>query len=786
MIGTGVVWIAFVAALLSAWSYYQAVTKKKETLKLARRTFHAMVVAVMVSSFLLLLFILQHRFEYAYIYGYSSKDLPIHLLISTFWAGQEGSFLFWTFCGSVIGIFVLSFTRKRHIEGEIMSVYAFVQAFLLLMLITKSPFKYIWDAYPGQVPPGSVPTDGRGLNPLLQNFWMVAHPPVLFLGFAAAAVPFSFAVGALWRRRFTDWLTYSLPWVLFAVLALGAGLMLGGYWAYGVLGWGGWWGWDPVENSSLIPWITGAALLHTMIVQKKTGKLMRTNFFLAVLTFLLVIYSTFLTRSGVLGSASVHSFTDPGALVYTLLILWMASMGGLGFGLMARRWKEMKALAQPTGFVTKESFVTIGVAMLGASALVIFFGTSWPILASASLEPAFYDKVNLPIAILMALVLGVSLKLRWHQESRKELLQKIALPFVASAAALVVLVSAGVREWQIGALGFAAFFAFFINVAMVYHIVKENPRSLGGPLAHVGIALLLLGILGSGHYGQKQTTSLTVNEPREVFGYQLTYLGAYPMKDGRWKFLVNVEKDGKRFRLEPVMFQSSYNDNLMRNPDYASFLTKDFYIEPVSLEGGSGRQYANDLFELTKGEPKNIGDMRVTFLRFDMTQHGKEEMASGGGFVVGAVLEVERAGKKEQVIPVTTYREGQQPEPKTAMLKDGKLGFQLLAMNVDAESKSSRIQVNVVGLREQSPKDSESDILVIEASLKPFISLVWIAAALVLIGLYVAIKRRQKETLVQGADEFQQATRRGNSANSKKEMRKELVPEPVVEEKFND
>lgn len=784
MIGTLTIWVAFAAALISAWSYFQVATKRREVLKLARRSFHVMVLGVMVSSFLLLMFILQHRFEYAYIYGYSSKDLPLHLLITTFWAGQEGSFLFWILCGSIIGVFLLNYNSRRCIEGEVMAVYVLVQAFLLLLLIMKSPFKHIWDAYPGEVPPGNVPADGRGLNPLLQNFWMIAHPPVLFVGFAAMAVPFSFAVAALWRRTFGEWLQNALPWVLFGVLALGAGLMLGGYWAYGVLGWGGWWGWDPVENSSLIPWITGAALIHTMIVQKKTGKLMRTNFFLAILTFLLVIYSTFLTRSGILGSASVHSFTDPGTLVYTLLVLWMGSMGVLGFGLMARRWKQMKALAQSTGLITRESFLTIGAALMGASALVIFFGTSWPIIANASVEPSFYDRVNLPVAVLMALVLGFSLKLRWQQESRKELLRQIVFPLVASAGALALLMLSGVRDWWIGLLGFSAFFTFFINAEGIYHLVKENPRLLGGPLAHVGFALLLLGIIGSGHYGQKQAVSLPLSQRQEVFGHRLTYTGAQPTEDGKWKFVVKVEKDGKTFQLEPVMFRSSYNDNIMRNPDYVSSLTRDFYIEPVSLEQG-GSQHAHDLFDLTKGEPKEIEEMKVTFARFDMGQHGKEEMVSGGGFVVGAVLEVERAGKKEQVIPVTTYREGQQPEPKTAMLKDGKVGFQMLNMHVDAETKTARVQVNVVGLHDHSATESKSEVLVVEASLKPFISLVWIAAGLVFVGLFLAIKRRQKETVMARPPASEKKLHRGNGSPAKKE-RKELVVESIGELKSND
>ncbi|MEK6572653.1 MAG: cytochrome c biogenesis protein CcsA, partial [Bacteroidota bacterium] len=398
MIGTIVIWIAFAAALTSAWDYFQVVRRKKESLTLARRSFHIMVLGVVLSSFLLLMFILQHRFEYAYVYSYSSRSLPLGYLFSTFYAGQEGSFLFWAFSGAIIGIFLLNYTRRKRIEAEVISIYVSIQAFLLLLLIAKSPFRSIWDVFPGQVAAGVVPSDGRGLNPLLQNFWMTIHPPVLFVGFAAMAVPFSFAAAALWRKKYQDWLASAFPWVLFAVLALGAGIMLGAYWAYGVLGWGGYWGWDPVENSSLIPWLTAIALTHTILVQKRTGGLKRTNLVLAIVSFLLVLYSTFLTRSGILGDASVHSFVDPGSVVYLLLIAFIGTFAALGIGLFWTRRAELKAASEKAYLLSREAVLGIGAAVICASALVIFFGTSLPIISKTTVEPSFYDQMNLPIA----------------------------------------------------------------------------------------------------------------------------------------------------------------------------------------------------------------------------------------------------------------------------------------------------------------------------------------------------------------------------------------------------
>lgn len=776
MLGTALLWIAFAAAIFTAVAYYQTGTRKWKLAHRARQSYLISAASIFVASALLLLYILRHQFEYGYIWEYSSRDLPTSLLITTFWAGQEGSFLFWTLCTAIIGVVLLPFTRQNRIEYEVMSVYVVVQAFLLLLLISKSPFQYIWDAFPKEVAAGQIPADGRGLNPLLQNFWMIVHPPVLFIGFAAMAVPFALAVAALWQRTYSDWIGHALPWTLFGVLSLGAGLMLGGYWAYGVLGWGGWWGWDPVENSSLIPWITGVALLHTMVAQKYTGRLARTNFFLSIITFLLVIYSTFLTRSGVLGEASVHSFTDPGAWVYVLLVGWIALMGVIGFGMLSKRWKEISRPEHKLGLLTKESFLAIGTAILGASAVVIFFGTSWPIVGNSTVEPSFYDKTNLPIAILMSLVLGVSLKLRWHQESGSELFKLILYPLIAAIIGIAVLTYSGVQEWQMAALAFAALFVFFTSVEKIYNQGIFNFKLLGGPIAHLGLALLLLGIIGSGRYGEKQTTTLPLNTTKEIFGYRLTYAGAQLTNDGKWKFVVNVEQEGQPFKLEPVMFESKYNNSIMKNPDYASFLTRDFYIEPVSLEQAAGHPHAHSTFDLTKGVPVEIEGMRVTFLRFDMGGHGAQGMMSGGGFTVGAVLEVNRNGKAELVTPVTVYEDGQQSQPQTAMLKDGIIGFQLLAMNIDMDSKTSQIQINVVGLKEGSSSTQPPEALVVEASLKPFMSLVWIAALLVLVGVTLAMNRRREESRIVAlanntTEKKQKSNERSTRRNGKRQLR---------------
>jgi cytochrome c-type biogenesis protein CcmF len=741
MIGSSVIWIAFIAAIVSAYCYFKSVTKKKILLP-ARRSFHITAISIISASVLLMLYILQHRFEYNYIASYSSRNLPIDLLVTTFWAGQEGSFLLWAFFAAVIGIILQRYTRRIEIEGEAMMAYSLVLAFLLLLIVVKSPFQYIWDVTANNVPVGFIPQDGRGLNPLLQNFWMIIHPPVLFLGFASLAVPFVLAISALWQKKYAEWIKSAFPWVLFGAVSLGAGLILGGYWAYGVLGWGGWWGWDPVENSSLIPWMIAVILIHTMLIQMSTGRLVRMNFVLAVLAYLLVIYSTFLTRSGILANASVHSFIDSGSLVYTILLIWLAAIAIGGFVLIFLRWKELKNKTSSSTWLTRESLLTIATIVMGISAAVILFGTSKPLFSSSIVEPSFYDRTNLPIAVLMTLLLGLSLRTKWNQVDTHLFFKKLIIPGILSIILLAVLIVMGLYDIPAALLVFTSVFALFIAVDHGYRVAKENLRFIGGALSHAGLAILFLGIIGSGWYGQKQSISLPIHQTVSIFGYELTYAGFSPMPDGKNKYIVNVERNGKSSILEPAMFESTYSNSIMRNPDYFSTWSGDFYLEPVSVEQNEGDQ--QNLIVLEKCEPRMYAPLIITFQRFDMGTHGKRgKMNDSNCVTVGAVLQIKTDKGIQDVVPKTTFSPQAQPDMKTAYTKDGCFGFQLVSMNVAIDSRKSQVQINIIDVTSLlNNKKQKTETLIAEVSIKPFMSMVWIAAALVLSGMMVAMMRR--------------------------------------------
>jgi cytochrome c-type biogenesis protein CcmF len=733
--------VAFASSLFATFNYYRNARHRRYVLSPARTWLTFSAACIFVASGLLLALILQNDFSNGYVFSYSDRALPFHFLISTFYAGQEGSFLFWTLCSSIIALMVMRYTSKRKLEPTVMGVYAAVHSFLLLLLIVKSPFQYVWEMIPN-APANQIPADGRGLNPLLQNFWMVIHPPVLFVGFAAMAAPFSFAVAALWRRSYQSWIPSAFPWILFSNLALGMGLMLGAYWAYGVLGWGGYWGWDPVENSSLVPWITSAALIHMMLAQKRSGKFMRTNFALAIASFFLVVYSTFLTRSGILGESSVHSFTDPGATAYWLLVAYLAFIVVLGFGMMLARRSELKSYATEAKVVSRETALAAGTIVLILSAAVVLFGTSLPIVSNTTVEPTFYDQTHLPIAIAMGLLIGFSLFVQWGVDDWKAMLKRSLKSLGAAFLLTAMLWFAGVSDIVVGLFVFSSAFAFFVNLEIILRTIRGDAKALGGKFAHLGFAMMFFGIIATGKFSTTKHLDLQKNVPQEALGYTFTYTGHEPTPDNKFAFNVVAEKDGKQSHLAPVMFDAK-EQGIMRNPDIASFLTKDLYISPVSLnESDSHAEHQHETFTIPKGESVSLGEVKTTFVKFDMNAHANEAMTSGGGgMAIGAVLELIKGTENETIIPTVMYPTDGEPQytSKESKLLNGSI--QLVSMNVGEGGKASTVTVQLhrsgTAAATQAP-----EALVVEASVKPYIILLWVGTVIMFAGFILAVFNR--------------------------------------------
>jgi len=351
--GHAMVVLAFVTSILGLFSFWRANnTQDKTSERIGKVTFglHALAVLGIIASLFFIIY--NHYFEYFYAWQHSSLSLPTHYMISCFWEGQEGSFLLWLFWQMVLGIFII--VRPSIWRSPVMAIIMLSQAVLSSMLLGisftnflgipfaepytfgSSPFQLLREARPEllelpvmairNIPKADylqIITDGTGLNPLLQNYWMVIHPPTLFFGFATTIIPFAFAIAGLWTRRYKEWMKPALPWALISVMVLGAGIIMGGIWAYESLSFGGYWAWDPVENASLIPWIIMIAGVHVMLINRATGQALIISYILILLSFILVLYATFLTRSGILGDTSVHSFTDLGLSRQLLVFLFM-------------------------------------------------------------------------------------------------------------------------------------------------------------------------------------------------------------------------------------------------------------------------------------------------------------------------------------------------------------------------------------------------------------------------------------------------------------------------------
>ncbi|MCS7230044.1 MAG: cytochrome c-type biogenesis CcmF C-terminal domain-containing protein [Candidatus Kryptonium sp.] len=766
MTGRILIYIAFATALFAAIGYYLGFRGRRELITKARVSYHISAVTVILASALLLYFILTHQFQYTYIWSYSSTDLSTPLLISTFYAGQEGSILLWTFYTAILGLFLMGYSRRNGYEPEVMSVYSLIKAFLLLMLIVKSPFEYVWETWPKEVHEGFIPPEGRGLNPLLQNFWMVIHPPIIFIGFAAMAIPYSHAIAALLRREYITWVKPALPWTIFAALTLGAGLAIGGFWAYETLGWGGFWGWDPVENSSLVPWLIAVGTIHTMLVQKRTGAFARWNLGMSILAFILILYSTFLTRSGILGDTSVHSFVDPGMWVYTLLITLIVVFSGIGFGLLFARRKEIPKVKVEADLLSREYNLFLASVILAIIAALVIAGTSSPIITkifqgkASAVDISYYNKTTLPLGIIMALLIGLAQVMWWRKTKPEALMKTLMFPTAASTIFTSILIIAGVREILMALFVLTSSFAFFVNLRIAYKIARGNPKYIGASLTHVGVGIFFLGVIASTKYDKTQIISLPKDQPVNVFEYKLTYIGNQKIDKEKVAYNVKVEKGGDSFIAPLQMYFSEYNQGVMRHPyifsllNYDIFsnpklpafliknmLTNDLYLSPMSLEKSTGfnPHSTGDLIILSKDQERTIGDYTLKFIRFDMTSDDMAKMMAGEDFAIGAVIEVTYGGKKQQVIPKIYYRNNV-PVPEAVKIGDKQLTF--VNLNVETGQVAVSLKSNGGSLQ---VKDEPVEVLVIEASVKPFINLVWFGVLVMLAGFIVSMVRRISE-----------------------------------------
>ena len=557
LFGTITIWVAVAALILSMGSYLTACVRRGAAdggavfVKTGRAAFLLAAAATLATAFVLGTLLVTHRFDIQYVYDHSARAMSPLYYFPSFWAGQEGSFLLWGFWIAILGV-VLAFTAGPA-ERRVMPIYGSVLLFLMGMLVLKPPFLPTVDSFGIQV----TPSEGLGLNPNLENYWMVIHPPTLFLGFAALTVPFAFALAALCWREWDGWLRRALPWGLFGFSVLGLAMMMGGYWAYEMLGWGGFWEWDPVENGPFVPWMLLLGFLHAAQIQRVRGAFLKPTLLLALLPFSGALYETFLTRTGVLDKFSVHSFSTLGGnannvLLGVLLLSVTASVGAL----LWRAKALPKSESATEDLSSREFGYTMAIVLLTLCAAIAAAGLSAPLLTGlgvklhladfqGAVREDYHNRALFPIAVLLALGVGIGPHLAWRGKGGLNGAKLVwayavsviaALGFVLAAKYLGTSLTGGKLIPQL-LLFTASIFAVVSNVMLLTRLFPRPDRmhsvvrpvwTVGGTLSHLGAAVMLVGIVCLVVFVRKDPDVLLVqNRPTAILdgAYTMVYRG---------------------------------------------------------------------------------------------------------------------------------------------------------------------------------------------------------------------------------------------------------------------
>jgi len=560
---------AFLAALFAAWQ------RQERILRSAERAVYAATGSVTLAFLSLLGLLLMNDFSTSHVAEASSRDLAIFYKIAAIWGAHDGSMVLWVFFTAVLSAIVAWQNRFRYrgMMPYVLAILAFnLSFFLFLNFFLSNPFDQLVQVFADGSAHSFVPADGRGLNPLLHHWAMVIHPPILYLGFIGFVVPFAFAIAALATKQLGDtWIRTTRRWTLFTWLMLGVGILLGGKWAYVVLGWGGYWGWDPVENSSLMPWLASTAFLHSIIVQERRGMLKVWNVFLVLLSFLLGIFGTFITRSGIV--SSVHAFADSNLGMFLLAYMILALVVTLY--LIADRRPFLQSERRLDSVMSRESAFLFNNFILIVSCFAVFWGTMFPAISEwiqgtkISVGPPFFNKVNIPIGLILLFLTGVGPLFAWRRTSPASLKKSLAWPVIFFVITGVGLLAAGVRHFY--ALVCLALCAFVIVtiveeffkgarvrmktkgenlLAAAANLTWKNKRRYGGYVIHLSIALMFLGFAGNA-FNRETTERVATGQEIKVGGYSLKMTGYQEGETPTYQYgraIVEAYRDGKLIR----------------------------------------------------------------------------------------------------------------------------------------------------------------------------------------------------------------------------------------------
>jgi cytochrome c-type biogenesis protein CcmF len=592
-----------------------------------------------ISAVSLLNLLVTGSFEYEFVHSVTSSSMPLYLRITSFWGGQAGSLLFWTWllAAFMTAVTLRKWDRDREFLPWVIAVSLFnLIFFLILIIFFENPFTRFWSLPNGEIftsmfqPEGGQlfrPNNGYGLNPLLRHPGMIIHPPMQYLGFVSFVIPYAFAISALITNRTDDrWIRITRKWTLVAWLFLSLGLVLGGRWAYDVLGWGGYWGWDPVEIAAFMPWLTGTAFLHSVMIQEKRGMLKRWNMVLIVLTYSLVIFGTFLTRSGVL--SSVHAFAQ--SAIGPLFFVFIGVTFSASLALLMNRWDSLKSEANLTTMFSREALFLLNNLLFISILVVCFWGVIFPLISEiftgqkVTVGPPFYERATGPLFAGLLLLMGIAPLAAWRYSTAKTLGKVIWKPLVFSVIGVLAPLALGIRNFA-AILGF--WLSTFILSVTIYefwrgalarrktsgesfivaliHLVSRNRRRYGGYIIHLGVVLMAVGIIGIEIFQTETQGTIRQGESITLGDYKVTYesLAIFDTNDGR-----NIAR-----AVVDVYHNNNFVDELFPRRDYfyeaqqpmtipglRSTWEDDLYIVlidwlPISTEGATFKIYRNPL-----------------------------------------------------------------------------------------------------------------------------------------------------------------------------------------------
>lgn len=638
--------LSFVGAVTALISYFFATQRRelpegKTWLKLGRISFAAHGTAILIIAVTFFYILTNKYFEYHYVWANTSDDLPFEYVFSAFWKDQEGSFILWMFWHAVLGGILIWKAGKW--EAPVLACIALAQVFISSMILGvyigggdeplkfgSNPFLLLRDMLQAPIFNNAdylTLIEGKGLNPLLQNYWMTIHPPTLFLGFASTLIPFSFAVAGLWTKEYKAWLKPALPWALFSGAILGLGILMGGAWAYEALNFGGYWAWDPVENSSLVPWLILVAGIHTHLVARATGQSLRSTMLFYILTFVMILYSTYMTRSGILGDTSVHAFTELG--LDDQLLLFIFSFLGLGLFLLFKNYNKIPVPKTEEATSSKEFWMFIGSLVLLLSAAMMTATTSLPIFNKFMklFDPEFlpitikdpvpyYNQQQIWIGILMGIFTGLAQYLRFkNSELKGQQLKKFLTHILISVSISGILTALFLlwikpTDWQHPILLFSGLFAIVSNLDYLYSFTKMNLKTAGSILSHVGFGLAIIGIMATGlnkHFISKnemvmkdvlddekrgKNVLLIRDTPIFMSGYEVTFKRDTLIGHNRYYHIdfKEIREDGKpgdEFSLAPnVLYDQEFLKVAAPNPSTKHYWDRDIFTHITSLPAG--------------------------------------------------------------------------------------------------------------------------------------------------------------------------------------------------------